>query len=53
MLKRPWREADQAPTSSAEIKNECSHAFTRPQIFMACFLVKRRKKNLPGENVYS
>jgi hypothetical protein len=52
VLKRPWREAEQAPPFSAEVKNECSHAFTHPFIFMVCFLDKRRKK-LPGENIYS
>jgi len=53
VLKRPWPEADQAPPSSAEVKNECSHAFTRPHIYLLRVSQLNAEKNLPAENVYS
>jgi hypothetical protein len=35
-VKRPWREADHSPPSSAEVKNEWSYTPTAPYAFVAC-----------------
>jgi hypothetical protein len=39
-VKRPWREADHSPTSSAEVKNEWSCTSIPQYVFMAWCLVK-------------
>jgi hypothetical protein len=41
--KRPWREADYSPPSSAEVKNAWSYTSTPQYVFMAWCLVKHRK----------
>ena len=41
-VKRPKRDADHAPPSSAEVKNDWSYISTLPYVFMAC-----RGTNLP------
>jgi hypothetical protein len=42
-IKRPGREADHSPPSSAEVKNAWSYASTHPtNVFMAQCLVKNR-----------
>jgi hypothetical protein len=38
--KRPGREADHLPPSSAEVKNVWSYASTPPYVFMALCLIK-------------
>jgi hypothetical protein len=43
-LKRPGREADHTPQSTAEAKNEWSYTFTPKYAFMASCLVKHRDK---------
>jgi hypothetical protein len=41
-VKRPEREADHLPPSSAEVKNAWSYASTPQYVFMAWCLVKHR-----------
>jgi hypothetical protein len=41
-VKRPWREADHSPPSSAEVKNALSYTYTPQYAFMAWCLVKHR-----------
>jgi hypothetical protein len=41
-VKRPGREADHTPSSSAEVKNVCSYISTPQYVFMAWCLVKHR-----------
>jgi hypothetical protein len=41
-VKRPGREADHSPTSSAEVKNAWSYTSTPLYVFMAWCLVKHR-----------
>jgi len=41
-VKRPGREAEQSPPSSAEVKNTCSSASTPKYVFMVWCLVKHR-----------
>jgi hypothetical protein len=41
-VKRPGREADYSPPSSAEVKYPWSYTFTPPYVFMAWCLVKHR-----------
>jgi hypothetical protein len=41
-VKRPEREADHSPQSSAEVKNTWSYISTPPYVFMAWCLVKHR-----------
>jgi hypothetical protein len=41
-VKRPGREADDSPPSSAEVKNAWSYTFTPQYVFMAWCLVKHR-----------
>jgi hypothetical protein len=41
-IKRPGREADHSPPSSAEVKNAWSYNSTPKYVFMAWCLVKRR-----------
>jgi hypothetical protein len=41
-VKRPGREADHSPPSSAEVKNAWSYTSTLPFVFMAWYLVKNR-----------
>jgi len=41
-IKRPKREANQSPSSSAEIRNTWSYTSTPPYVFMARCLVKDR-----------
>jgi hypothetical protein len=41
-VKRPGREADHSPPSSAEVKNAWSYTSTPPYVFMAWCLVKHR-----------
>jgi hypothetical protein len=41
-IKRPGREADHSPPSSAEVKNACSYTSTPPYVFMAWYFVKHR-----------
>jgi hypothetical protein len=43
-VKRPGREADHSPPSSAEVKNAWSYTFTPPYVFMKWCLVKHRDK---------
>jgi hypothetical protein len=42
-VKRPGREADQSPPSSADVKNTWSCASTTSYIFMAWYLAKNRE----------
>jgi hypothetical protein len=44
-VKRPGREADHSPPSSAEIKNAWSYTSTPQYVFMAWYLVKQRDFN--------
>jgi hypothetical protein len=39
LVKRPWREADESPPSSAEVKNAWGFNSTPPYVFMAWCLV--------------
>jgi hypothetical protein len=39
-VKRPGREADHSPHSSAEVQNAWSHTSTHPYVFVAWYLVK-------------
>jgi hypothetical protein len=39
-VKRPRREADHSPASTAEVKNAWSYTSTPPYVFMAWYLVK-------------
>jgi hypothetical protein len=39
-VKRPGRETDHSPPSSAEVKNEWSYTFTLPYVFMAWCLIE-------------
>jgi hypothetical protein len=41
-VKRPGREADNTPPSTAEIKNAWNYISTPPYILMAWYLVKYR-----------
>jgi hypothetical protein len=41
-VKRPGREADQSPPSSAEVKNARGYTSTPQHVFMAWCLVKHR-----------
>jgi len=41
-VKRPGREGDHSPPSSAEIKNAWSYTSTPPYVFMVWYLVKHR-----------
>jgi hypothetical protein len=41
-VKRPWREADHSPPSSAEVKNAWSYTSTPQYAFMAWCFVKYR-----------
>jgi len=41
-VKRPGREADHSPPSSAEVKNAWSYTSTPQYVFMAWYLVKQR-----------
>jgi hypothetical protein len=41
-VKRPWREADHSPPSSAEVKITWSYTFIPKYVFMAWCLVKHR-----------
>jgi hypothetical protein len=41
-VKRPEREADCSPPSSAEVKNAWSYTSTTPKVFMAWYFVKHR-----------
>jgi hypothetical protein len=41
-VKRPRREADHSPPSSAEVKNAWSYTSTPPYVFMAWYLLKHR-----------
>jgi hypothetical protein len=41
-VKRPGREADHSPPSSAEVKNACSYISTPQYAFMAWCFVKHR-----------
>jgi hypothetical protein len=41
-VKRPGREADHSPPSSAEVKNALRYTSTPPYVFMAWCLVKHR-----------
>jgi hypothetical protein len=41
-VKRPEREADYSPPSSAEVKNAWSYTFTLQYVFMLWCLVKHR-----------
>jgi hypothetical protein len=41
-VKRPGREADHSPPSSAEVKNVWRYTSTPPYVFMAWCLVKQR-----------
>jgi hypothetical protein len=41
-VKRPRREADHSPPSSAEVKNAWSYTSTPPYVFIAWCLVKHR-----------
>jgi len=43
-VKRPGREADYTPPSSAEIKNECSYTSTQLYVFLMLYLVKVQDK---------
>jgi hypothetical protein len=40
-VKRPWREADSSPPSSAKVKNGGAIP-PLPHVFMACYLIKPR-----------
>jgi hypothetical protein len=40
-VKRPVREADRSPPSSAKVKNAWSYTSTPPCVFMAWYLLKR------------
>jgi hypothetical protein len=42
-LKRPRREADHSPPSSAEVKNAWSCTSTHQYVFMAWYLIKHRE----------
>jgi hypothetical protein len=42
-VKRPGREADQSPASSAEVKNAWSYTSTPQYVFVAWCLVKHRQ----------
>jgi hypothetical protein len=42
VIKRPVRESDKSPLSSAEVKNELSCALTSPYVFMTWCLFKHR-----------
>jgi hypothetical protein len=44
-MKRPGREADDSPPSSAEIKNAWSYTSTPPYVFMAWCVVKHRNNS--------
>jgi hypothetical protein len=44
-VKRPEREADHSPPSSAEVKNAGSYTSTPQYVFMAWCLVKYRGKS--------
>jgi len=41
-LKRPWREADHLPPSSAEVRNTCSYTSTPQYALKAWCLVRQR-----------
>jgi hypothetical protein len=41
-VKRPRREAERSPPSSAEVKKTWSYTFTPPYVFMAWHLVRQR-----------
>jgi hypothetical protein len=41
-VKRPRREANHSPLSSADVKNAWNYTFISPNVFMAWCLIKRR-----------
>jgi hypothetical protein len=47
-VKRPGREDDHLPPSSAEVKNTCSYTSTCPCVFMAWYLKLRTGTILPS-----
>jgi hypothetical protein len=51
-VKRPGREADHSPPSSAEVKNAWSYT-SIPPVFMAWYLVKTRANFLPVMWLYN
>jgi len=50
-VKRPGREADHSPPSSAEVKSEWNYTFILPDDFMAWCLVKHRDIYLTDDMV--
>jgi hypothetical protein len=45
-VKRPGREADHSPPSSAEVKNAWSYTSTPQYAFMAWWSLKKHRQNL-------
>jgi hypothetical protein len=52
-IKRPRREADHSPPSSAEDKNAWSYTSTPQYVFMAWCLIKRRDSSQKKYNTWN